>query len=182
MKHLIYGLILFILTLTVSAVEKLVVIQAVSESARSFAIRQGQAEGVVKGQSSLFTNEDAGVIAIAKEVNRRFSVWELRADQGTVPFRKGQEVIYSNSPLSVWLYLPKYQLNHYLKIPEDLAFRPSSEWVVRGHYSYALSESISQTNSERYVEKLGFKSQAFGPSAFGHALNTPQACALIRRE
>ncbi len=164
--HTLVFLALITFAVPLAAREKLVIIQAVSKSARSFAIREGQAQGVAKNQSSLFTTNDAGVIAIAKEVGRHFSVWELRADQGTVPFSKGQEVIYSNSPLSVWIDIPKHQLDHYLKIQEDLAFRPSQQWIARGHYSYALGQSISQTDRDRYVGRSGVQASAFWAERF----------------
>ncbi|MCP4914788.1 MAG: hypothetical protein GY909_16845 [Oligoflexia bacterium] len=131
--------------------DQLVIIQAVSNSKRTFAVRRGQIHGVINGQESLFTNNSASFSATAVEVSREFSVWEIKDKRGSIPFEKGDFVTVSRSIENIWTEIPK---THLLP-PKELNFKPSSEWLVRGTYSFAMSESVSETESTRYTGRTG---------------------------
>ncbi len=153
--------IFFVIPDKIKANEEVVLIQAISTSGRTFVIRRGFADGIARKQESLFTTKNASFVAIAKIVNRHFSVWEIKENKGSVPFKKGELVIYSNSVQNIWTQISKHRLKTYLKTKKELVFKPKNRWILRGHYSYALSESISETDNDRYLGRVGFQVSAF---------------------
>ena len=133
------------------AEDQLVIIQAVSNTKKSFAVRRGQIHGVINGQESLFTNKSSSFSATAVEVSREFSVWKIKDQRGSIPFEKGDFVTVSRSIENIWTEIPK---THLLP-PKELNFKATHEWVVKGNYSVALSESVSETESTRYNGRTG---------------------------
>jgi hypothetical protein len=136
------------------AQEELVMIQAVSASYKSFAIRKGATDGVVIGQESLFTNKNVSFAATAKAVNRYFSVWEVVDKRGTIPFDKGDFVSFNSTLEQVFAQIPKLRQD-----TRDLAFRPFSSWVARGSYTATLSEAVSEASTEQAAGRSGFNAE-----------------------
>ena len=133
--------------------EEVLIIQAVATNGRTFAVRRGFRDGVSPGQESLFTSGDASFRAIAKVVNRHFSMWEIKGRRGGVTFKKGDFVTFTNNIENVLVEVPKYLF----KPKKEITFRPSNSWILKGHYSYAMSESVSETDSDRYSARTGFQ-------------------------
>ena len=135
------------------AEDELVIIQATSTTGKSFLVRKGAGDGISIGQESLFSTKNASFTAVCKEVNRFFSMWTIKDKRGQVPFAKGDYVTYTNNVESIWAELPKLQLAP----KEELVFKESFEWIVRGNYSYAMSESVSDTSENKTSDRLGYQ-------------------------
>lgn len=145
--------ILFALTNVARAYDKLVVVQAVSTSKKTFVVRKGFIDGIAIGQESLFTIRNSGVVATAKEVNRSMSIWEVNDKRGGVAFEKGDYVTFTNSIENLILELPKLE-----KLAEKgLRFKNKSFWIVRGNISYALSDSVSSQDAEFITTRSGYQ-------------------------
>ncbi len=136
--------------------DELVIVQAISKSRRSFVVRKGTAEGVSTGQESLFSTKDASFTAKAIEVNRFFSLWEVKDKRGTVPFSKNEYVTYTNNIENVWTEIPKLQL-----LPkEELVFKQSTQWIARLAYGLTMSEAISDTDEQKTAARSSFQFEA----------------------
>lgn len=156
MREKIAYLILFIifaLTNVARAYDKLVVIQAVSTSKKTFVIRKGFIDGIAIGQESLFTVRNAGVVATATEVNRSMSIWEVNDKRGGVAFEKGEYVTFTNSIENLILELPKLE-----KFADrSLQFKSKNYWLVRGNLTYAVSDNVSSLESESQSTRSGYQ-------------------------
>jgi hypothetical protein len=133
--------------------DELVIIQAVSTTGRSFAIRKGARDGIIINQDSLFTTEKASFSARSIEVGADFSLWKIHDDRGKVPFEKGDYVNYNNSLENIWTEVSRL----YLEPVKVATFQEESHWLAKVHYSYAFSESVSETDSSRYEARTGFQ-------------------------
>lgn len=138
------------------AYDKLVIIQAVSTSKKTFVIRKGFIDGIAIGQESLFTIRSAGVVATATEVNRGMSIWEVNDKRGGVAFEKGEYVTFTNSIENLILELPR--LEKYAE--KGLQFKSRSFWIARGNLSYALSDTVSSTEAESSSTRSGYQIEA----------------------
>lgn len=148
--------IIFALTNVARAYDKLLVIQAVSTSKKTFVIRKGFVDGIAIGQESLFTIRNAGVVATATEVNRSMSIWEVNDKRGGVAFDKGEYVTFTNSIENLILELPR--LEKYAE--KGLQFKSRSYWIARGNLSYALSDTVSSTEAEVSSTRSGYQIEA----------------------
>jgi len=148
--------------MSVQADDELLLIQAVSTSGKTFVIRKGAEEGVSIGQESLFSTKNASFTAVVKEVNRFFSLWQLKDNRGAVPFAKGNYVTYTNNIENVWTELPKL----HAAPKEELIFRQKFGWLVRGNYSLAVSESVSETDDQKTADRIGFQFEGFFTNRF----------------
>lgn len=147
---------IFALTNVAKAYDKLVIIQAVSTSKKTFVIRKGFVDGIAIGQESLFTIRNAGVVATATEVNRGMSIWEVNDKRGGVAFEKGEYVTFTNSIENLILELPR--LEKFAN--EGLQFKSKTFWIVRGNISYALSDTVSSTEAESSSTRSGYQIEA----------------------
>ena len=136
-------------SVSVHADDELVLIQAKSDSGKSFVIRKGAEDGVSIGQQSLFSTKNASFTAVVIEVNRFFSLWRLKDNRGAVPFDKGNYVTFTNNIENVWTEIPKLQTAP----KEELVFRQSHHWTLRGNYSLAVSESVSDTDDDKTTDR-----------------------------
>ncbi len=156
MREKIVYLVLFIifaLTNAAQAADKLVIIQTVSTSKKTFVIRKGFLDGIAIGQESLFTIRSSGVVATATEVNRTMSIWEVNDKRGGVAFEKGEYVTFTNSIENLILELPRLE-----KFAEKgLQFKSKSFWIARGNLSYALSDTVSSTEAETSSTRSGYQ-------------------------
>lgn len=142
--------------------DELILIQAVSDSGKSFVVRKGAEDGISVGQQSLFSTKNTSFTAVVIEVNRFFSLWRLKDDRGAVPFGKGNYVTYTNNIENVWTEIPKL-----MTAPkEELVFRESYYWTLRGNYSLAVSESVSDTDDEKTTDRIGYQIEALYSNRF----------------
>jgi hypothetical protein len=133
--------------------DELIIVQAVSKSGKSFVVRRGAQQGVAIGQESLFSTKDASFTAKVIEVNRFFSLWNLKDNRGAVPFNKGEYVTYTNNIENIWTEIPKLQLAP----KEELVFRQSSEWIARLAYGLTMSESVSEADDDNTANRTSFQ-------------------------
>ena len=135
--------------------DQLVVVQAVSNSGQTFAIRKGAVDGLNLGQESLFSSRTMNFRAQAVEINRSFSVWKIKEKRGRVPFTKGDIVTYTNSLENLWSYLPTQ-----FKNPKAQYFKKKNSWLIKGSYSYGLSETTSDAETDAVSSRLGLQLEA----------------------
>lgn len=133
--------------------DELLPIQAVSNSGKTFVVRKGAEDGVAVGQQSLFSTKNTSFTAVVIEVNRFFSLWRLKDNRGAVPFSKGDFVTYTNNIENVWTEIPKLQMAP----KEELVFKEKSFWNLRGNYSLAMSESVSDTDTDKTQNRIGYQ-------------------------
>lgn len=149
---------LLFLTLFTSNIlaEDLVIIKAVSKTGRSFAIAKGSVEGIGIGQTSLFSSAEASFKAKAISVDKNYSLWQVTDEKASVPFDKNEFVHFSNSLENIWTQLPRAAF-----IPKSqLGFKAHNIWIARASYTYAIAESISDTNSDQYDVRSGLQFEA----------------------
>ncbi len=150
------------LGLKVHADDELVIIQATSTSGKSFVIRNGAEQGVSRGQESLFSTKNASFAAVCTEVSRFFSMWTIKDKRGKIPFHKGDFVTYTNNIDAIWSELPKLQY-----VPkEELVFKETFQWLIRGNYSYGLSESVSDTTENKTANRIGYQFEVLYANRF----------------
>lgn len=152
----------FALSNKIWAEDELIIIQATSTSGKSFVIRKGADEGVSVGQESLFSTKNASFTAVCKEVSRFFSMWTIRDRKGQIPFTKGDYVTYTNNIEAIWSELPKLQVAP----KEELVFKESFQWIIRGNYSYGLSESVSDTTENKTGDRIGYQLEVLYANRF----------------
>ena len=150
-KSWIWG-ILFLLGSPLWGSDQLVVVQAVSTTGKTFVIRRGVADGVERHQESIFTNSGASLYAVAVDVNRHYSLWKVREEEGRVSFGKGDKIIFAPAASGIWSNLPRFT-----KDWERLHFQTYDSWVFRFHYGLSLGESISSIGGGRYRDRQGFQ-------------------------
>ena len=136
--------------------DEVIVIQAVSTTKKTFAVRKGFLDGVGVGQESLFTNKNVSLVAKVVEANRLFSVWEVRDPRARIPFEKGDFVTFTNSVENIWTEIPTLKVIH-----ERISFRPKTNFIVRGTGTMAVNESVSETDGERAASRSGFQVGAY---------------------
>lgn len=129
------------LPLTAKAFE-LVMIQAVSETKKTFITRNGKREGIQPGMTGTFTAEDFSVLAKAINVSGSFTQWQIVNTAGQIPFEKGTIVTYYPATEYLWALAPEIERQKYIKteIP-----RIKHSWVFKGALTRGLSESVSGT-------------------------------------
>lgn len=166
MHNRLYQCLLLIVSLTflpnVFADDELIIVQAVSKSGKSFVIRRGAEQGVSIGQESLFSTKDASFTAKVIEVNRFFSLWNLKDNRGAVPFNKGEYVTFTNNIENIWTEIPKLQFAP----KEELVFKKSSNWIARMGYGIAMSESVSDTDVNNTASRSSIQFEALYANRF----------------
>lgn len=101
---LIWGLILFLPSISYGY--KLIVIQTISNTGKTFVTRGGKQEGFTEGVRGVFTVENAAITGEAVEVSREFTVWKVVDEEAFTPFAKGEIVTFNFSTEAIWLKPP----------------------------------------------------------------------------
>lgn len=184
-------LILFSLFLSVSAhAFELIMIQAVSDSKKTFITRNGKRQGIMRGVTATFTAEDISVIAKAINVTGNFTQWELNNKEAIFPFEKGKIVTYYPATEYIWALAPEAERRKYIKTEIPQARR---SWVFKGALTKGLSESVSDvaaTTSQRggFLGEIYYEKDFYGPIAldFGlryekEVINYPGASLITTR-
>jgi len=156
MKTLSFVLIL-IFSLKSLALEELVIVQTVSKSKKTFVVRKGLEDGITEGQTSLFTTESISLTARVVKANRHYSQWIVNEENAVVPFKKDQFVNFSNSIEKIWTEVPFLQLQKVEAFKEEKRLADSlSSMILRLHFNQALSETVSDIQSEETPERAGY--------------------------
>lgn len=131
--------------------DQLVVVQAVSDSGRTFAIRKGAQDGFSIGQESLFATKSMNMRAQVVEINRFFTVWQLKEAAARVPFQKGDIITFTRSTENLWSYIPS-QFKR-----KQINFEEINTWQVKSSYSYGLNESTSDVDADVVASRTGLQ-------------------------
>ena len=132
---------LFILIGAVSAhAFELIMIQAVSDSKKTFITRNGMRQGIIRGMTGTFTAEDISVLAKAIYVTGNNVQWELINKDAILPFEKGKIITYYSANEYLWALAPEAERMKYIK--SEIPVRRRS-WVFKGALTRGLSESVS---------------------------------------
>lgn len=133
--------------------EELVIVQAISNTKKSFIIRRGFSEGVRPDQEGMFSNSKFSFIARAIEVNRNFSLWRMLETETTIPFEKDQFVYYNSRPESIEVEIVKIENRKEKR--RELFFEPASFWSFRIAYTTAVQSTISSADSDLETFRQG---------------------------
>lgn len=144
-------LILLFLSLSLSShAWKLLIIQTISNTGKTFVTRTGKVDGFTEGVEGTFTKDDIALTAKAVEVSRDFTVWKIKNDRSRIPFKKGEPVTFNYSNEAIWLKIPEPDLKVSgltLKKPDiddsHILDRRTSSLIFKGHRGSGLSESVS---------------------------------------
>lgn len=138
LRHTILFLIL-LLASTAHAFE-LIMVQAVSDSRRTFITRNGKRQGIQPGMTGTFTAEDVSILAKAIHVTGNFAQWQIINPEARLPFEKGTIVTYYPATEYIWALTPENERKKYIK---SMIPVPRRSWVFKGALSRGLSESVS---------------------------------------
>lgn len=138
LRHTVF-FILLLVSFTAHAFE-LIMIQAVSDTKRTFITRNGKRQGIQVGVTGTFTAENFSILARAMNVTGNFTQWQILNSETVVPFEKGSIVTYYPATEYIWALAPESERRKYIK-SEKPVFRKS--WVFKGALTRGLSESVS---------------------------------------
>ena len=132
-------LVLFLFSLSASAFE-LIMIQAVSNSKKTFITRHGKRDGVSIGNTATFTAEDVSINAKAINVTSNFTQWEIVNENARLPFEKGAMVTYYPANEYIWALSTEPERKKYIK---SMIPTLKQSFTFRAGLSRGLSESVS---------------------------------------
>ncbi|WPU63900.1 hypothetical protein [Peredibacter starrii] len=138
LRHTIFLCLLF-LSVSAHAFE-LIMIQAVSDTRKTFITRNGKRQGVQPGMTGTFTAEDVSILAKAINVSGNFTQWQIVNADAMLPFEKGTIVTYYPATEYIWALSPETERKKYIKTMIPVARR---SWVFKGGLTRGLSESVS---------------------------------------
>jgi hypothetical protein len=186
-----HAFIFLLMMISVSAhAFELIVIQAVSDTKRTFVTRNGKRQGLIQGLTGTFTAEDVSVLAKVISVTGNFAQWELVNPNASLPFEKGTIVTYYPAQEYIWALTPESERRKYIKseVPKT-----QSSLVFKGAFSRGLNESVSDAPAdvstrgsymgEVYYEKDITPNLAFdiGVRHEREVVNYPAASFVTRR-
>ncbi|MFA7613132.1 MAG: hypothetical protein WCY48_02775 [Candidatus Caldatribacteriota bacterium] len=157
--HTIIFFMLSVFSLSSFAYE-LVIIQAVSNTGKTFITRNGKRQGVQPGHTATFTAENVSILARAKTVTGNFTHWELVNPALNMPFTKGEIVTLYPAKEYLWALAPEKVREQYIRtqIPPQ-----RKSFVFKGTFGRGISESVSDApanaatrgmiGAEMYYEK-----------------------------
>lgn len=143
-------------------------IQAVSDSKKTFITRNGKRSGVQRGMTGTFTAEDVSILAKAQNVTGNFTQWQIVNPDANIPFEKGSIVTYYPATEYIWALAPESERRKYIKSEIPVLRR---SWVFRGAISRGLSESVSDAPAETpirggYMGEIYFEKEFYPNLAF----------------
>ncbi len=147
---------------------ELIMIQAVSETKKTFVTRNGKRQGVIRGMTGTFTADDVSVLAKAVNVTGNFAQWELVNQDTILPFEKGKIVTYYAAAEYLWALTPESERKKYIKsqIPES-----RQSFVFKGAITRGIADSVSDapaTTSRRggALGEIYYEKDLIGSLAF----------------
>lgn len=166
LRHTFLFVLLFV-TFSAHAFE-LIMIQAVSESRKTFITRNGKRQGIQPGMTGTFTAEDVSILAKALNVTGGFTQWQIINTDAILPFEKGTIVTYYPATEYIWALAPESERRKYIKseIPQT-----RSSLVFKGAFTRGLSESVSDVpaNTSRrggYMAEVYYEKDLYYGLAF----------------
>ncbi len=173
-RHTLLALILTA-SFTAEAFE-LIMIQAVSESRKTFITRNGKRQGVEIGMTATFTAEDVSVLARAVNVSGNFTQWQLLNIDAVLPFEKGAVITYYPATEYLWALAPESERRKYIKTQIK---KSRASMVFKGALTRGISESVSDApaNTPRrggYLAEIFYERDLFGNFAWDAGLRYEQ--------
>ncbi len=144
---------------TASDYEKLMVVQTVSTTQRTFVLRLGMQDGVTVGRRALFSTDKVSIVGECIQSSREYSLWKPWEPQANIPFRKGQIITYNNNLDSVWTKIPELQETLEEK-KRQLLYIPEPYWALRFSLGKSLSESTTDTSAEQTPSRTSTQFEA----------------------
>jgi hypothetical protein len=138
LRHTIF--LLFLLVSSAAQAFELIMVQAVSDTKKTFITRNGKRQGIQIGMSGTFTAENVSILAKAINVTGSFTQWQIINSDAILPFEKGAIVTYYPATEYIWALAPEAERRKYIK--SEIAFRKRS-LVFKGALTRGLSESVS---------------------------------------
>ena len=165
-RHLLLSFVLF--TAFSAHAFELIMIQAVSDTKKTFITRNGKRQGVIRGMTGTFTAENVSVLAKAVSVTGNFAQWELINKEALLPFEKGAIVTYYAAEEYLWALTPETERRKYIK---SLIPQLRQSWVFKRALTTRLNESVSDapaTTNRRggFLSELYYERDFYGPFAF----------------
>jgi hypothetical protein len=143
--RLYHTMLFFLLTLSVTAhAYELIMIQAVSDSKKTFITRNGKRQGIMPGATGTFTAEDYSVLARAINVSGSFTQWQIINPDAILPFEKGELITYYPATEYIWALSPESERKKYIR---SLKPRDERSLVFKGALTRGLSETVSDTSA-----------------------------------
>ena len=140
---------------------RVVIVQAVSSSRTSFVIRRGAIDGIGKWQESLFSNDKTSFYARAIEVNRHYSLWQIRDTRGKVPFAKGDFIEFNPMSIVAKNEEPPLELFKEDISPSGVLLPERGHPIgLRSYYTWAFSEAVSSVDAGRQEGRHGLQLEA----------------------
>lgn len=142
----------------IKAIDKVVIIKAISSTKRSFLIRLGFNDGIAHDQSALFSNKFNTIEARAIEVSSSSSLWEVRDTRSVAPFDKNDIVVFTNN-----LERKPFEVPELSRVEARVAQLEAKKggdvdsFAVRGSFSRTMSESTTETASEGNPLRQGYQ-------------------------
>ncbi len=147
---------------------ELIMVQAVSDTKKTFITRNGKRQGIIRGVTATFTAENISVLAKAINVTGTHTQWQIINTDAIFPFEKGAIVTYYPATEYLWALTPESERKKYIKsqIPT-----PKTSWVFKGALTRGLSESVSDvpatsTNRGGYLGEVYFEKDIYYGLAF----------------
>ncbi len=166
----LFALLLILISFTTISAHafELIVIQAVSETKKTFITRNGKRQGIQPGATGTFTAEDISVLAKAINVSGNFTQWQLINPDAIFPFEKGAIITYYSATEYIWALAPELERRKYIK---SQIRTPKSSLVFKGAISRGLSETVSETTATTptrggYMGEIYYERDLFGYLAF----------------
>ncbi len=142
----------------IKAIDKVVIIKAISTTKKSFLIRLGFNDGIAHDQSALFSNKFNTIEARAIEVSSGSSLWEVRDDRSVAPFDKNDIVVFTNNLERKPFEVPELsRLETRVAQMEAKKGGDVDSFAVRGSFSRAMSESTTETSNEGNPLRQGYQ-------------------------
>lgn len=165
----------FVLSSKVLAFE-LIMIQAVSDTKKSFITRNGKRQGIQPGMTGTFTAENISILARASRVTGQFTQWEIVNSDAIVPFEKGSIITYYPATEYLWALAPEVERRKYIKTEVP---RIKTSLIFKGSITRGLSESVSDAPAATpqrggYMGELYYERDLYGNLAFDVGLRYEQ--------
>ena len=143
-------------------------IQAVSDTKKTFITRNGKRNGIQRGMTGTFTAEDFSILAKAQNVTGNFTQWQVINPDASIPFEKGSIVTYYPATEYIWALAPESERRKYIKSEIPVLRR---SWVFKGAISRGISESVSDAPAETpvrggYMGEIYFEKEFYPSLAF----------------
>jgi hypothetical protein len=144
-------LVLFLFSLSASAFE-LIMIQAVSNTKKTFITRHGKRDGVSIGNTATFTAEDVSINAKAINITSNFTQWEIVNENARLPFEKGAMVTYYPANEYIWALSTEPERKKYIK---SMIPTLKQSFTFRAGLSRGLNEYFSRRRVVLFPPAVG---------------------------